>query len=158
MKKYVVAVLTLMLSATFVIGQEAKAPVNKNAPVMSFDKKLIDQSGSVVWEYGTINKDGNGDSFFSFTNTGKEPLIISDVRSSCGCTVPKWPREPILPGHADTIKVRYDTKRLGVINKTITVMSNANNSPIILRIQGKIVEPPKAVLPVNQAGVGPVVK
>ncbi|MDD2963856.1 MAG: DUF1573 domain-containing protein [Bacteroidales bacterium] len=158
MKKIVLAVLVLFVGIQFSNGQDTKAPVNKNAPVMTFDKKLVDQSGSIVWDYGTIQKDGDGNSYFSFVNTGKEPLILSDVRSSCGCTVPKWPREPILPGHADTIKVRYDTKRLGIINKTITVMSNANNSPIILRIKGKIVEPPKAVLPESQQGLGPVVK
>ncbi|HAQ65957.1 MAG TPA: hypothetical protein DCR43_08935 [Bacteroidales bacterium] len=158
MKKFVVAVLVLFVSASVTYGQETKTPVNKNAPVMTFSKKLIDESGSVVWDYGTIQKDGDGNSYFTFVNTGKEPLILSDVRSSCGCTVPKWPREPILPGQIDTIKVRYDTKRLGIINKTITVMSNANNSPIILRIKGKIIEAPKAVLPERQAGVGPVVR
>lgn len=158
MKKFVVTVLVLFVGATVMYGQDAKAPVNKNAPVMTFDKKLFDENGSVVWDYGTIQKEGDGNSYFAFVNTGKEPLILSDVRSSCGCTVPKWPREPILPGQADTIKVRYDTKRLGIINKTITVTSNAQNSPIILRIKGKIVEPPKAVLPESPNGLGPVVK
>lgn len=158
MKKILLVSMVLFLGIQFISGQTPKAPVNKNAPVMSFDKKLVDPSGSVVWDYGTIHKDSDGRSYFAFVNAGKEPLILSDVRSSCGCTVPKWPREPILPGHADTITVRYDTKRLGIINKTITVMSNANNSPIILRIKGKIVEAPKAVLPVSHQGLGPVVK
>ena len=93
-----------------------------------------------------------------FKNTGKEPLILSEVRSSCGCTVPAWPREPILGGKSDTIKVRYATNRLGIINKTITVNSNAKNGPVILRISGKVVDKPAEAMPEKTANAGPVAK
>lgn len=108
----------------------------------------------VVHDYGTIYQAGNGRCEFRFTNTGNEPLILTNVRSSCGCTVPKWPREPILPGKSASIKVRYDTNRLGSINKQITVTSNGKVSTIILKIKGKVLPKPKEELPTKQFGEG----
>jgi hypothetical protein len=151
MKKIVLVISILAFIHVTLFAQEAK-PENKNAPILTFDKKLIDKAGNFVWDYGTIYKDANGDSYFAFKNTGKEPLVLSEVRSSCGCTVPKWPREPILPGKSDTIKVKYSTNRLGVINKSITVNSNAVNNPVILRIAGNVIEKPQEVMPVNKSG------
>ncbi|GAB6278969.1 MAG TPA: DUF1573 domain-containing protein [Bacteroidales bacterium] len=146
MKRTLILVFGFFLTLNYLQAQDAK-PVSKNGPVITFDQKLRDEAGNIVWDYGTIYKDSNGDSYFRFTNTGKEPLVLSEVRSSCGCTVPRWPREPILPGKSDTIKVRYATNRLGVINKTITVMSNAVNNPVILRIKGNVIEKPAEVVP-----------
>jgi len=74
---------------------------NPNAPVITFDK--------TVHDYGTLQQHGDGKCEFTFTNNGKEPLILSNVRSSCGCTVPTWPRQPVLPGQSEVIKVKYDT-------------------------------------------------
>ena len=108
--------------------EQAKDP---NAAIIQFDKTTHD--------YGTIDQHGNGKCEFTFTNKGKEPLILTNVRSSCGCTVPTWPKEPILPGQSKVIKVKYDTKRLGVINKTIHVYSNATTPSVTLRIKGKVV-------------------
>ena len=103
---------------------------NPNAPVISFDK--------LEHDYGTLAQHGDGNCEFKFTNDGKEPLILSNVRSSCGCTVPTWPRQPVLPGQSEIIKVKYDTKRVGTINKSVYVYSNAKQSPITLKIKGKI--------------------
>ncbi|MCD4665566.1 MAG: DUF1573 domain-containing protein, partial [Bacteroidales bacterium] len=92
---------------------------------------------------------------FKFTNDGKEPLILSNVRSSCGCTVPTWPRQPILPGQSDVIKVKYDTKRVGMINKSVHVYSNAKVATVTLKIKGKIEVPTATKAPekeVNKAG------
>jgi len=75
---------------------------------------------------------------FVFKNTGKEPLIITDVKSSCGCTVPEWSKEPVLPKEKGVIKVKYDTKRIGEFYKIITVYSNAENSPVKLYVQGVV--------------------
>ena len=146
MKRKLIFVLGIFLTLNYLQAQDAK-PLSKNGPIITFDQKLRDEAGNIVWDYGTIYKDSKGDSYFRFTNTGKEPLVLSEVRSSCGCTVPSWPREPILPGKSDTIKVRYATNRLGVINKTITVMSNAVNNPVILRIKGNVIEKPAEVVP-----------
>jgi hypothetical protein len=116
--------------------QEAPA---STAPEMTFDQRVVTQEG-IVYDYGTIKRGSNGETYFSFTNTGKEPLIIERASSSCGCTVPNSPTYPILPGAKDSISVRYDTNRIGVINKTITVISNAANNPVIMQIKGNVVE------------------
>ena len=92
---------------------------------ISFDKSTHD--------YGQIEKSANGECIFVFTNTGNKPLKISNAKGSCGCTVPQWPREEIAPGETGEIKVRYDTKRVGVINKSVTIQSNALNSDNITR-------------------------
>jgi hypothetical protein len=96
------------------------------------------------YDYGTIPQNGDGTVEFKFTNTGAEPLILSNVRSSCGCTVPKWPREPINAGESAVIKVKYDTRRIGTFSKSITVYSNASTTPQVLRIHGKVVAEEKA--------------
>ncbi|MDZ7740844.1 MAG: DUF1573 domain-containing protein [Bacteroidota bacterium] len=76
---------------------------------------------------------------FTFTNKGQKPLVLSNVRASCGCTVPQWPREPVAPGEKGEIKVKYNTNRPGSFNKSITVNSNAANSMVRLRIKGQVV-------------------
>jgi hypothetical protein len=76
---------------------------------------------------------------FSFTNTGNADLIITNVKSSCGCTIPKKPEDPIAPGESSEIVVRYDTNRVGPFRKTITVSTNQENDPIIaLKIKGTV--------------------
>lgn len=95
--------------------------------------------------YGTIENGADGTCEFKFKNTGKEDLLISNCRASCGCTIPSWPRTPIKPGKSETIKVKYDTKRIGGIHKTITITSNAKSSPTkVLTIKGTV-KPPAAV-------------
>jgi hypothetical protein len=82
-------------------------------------------------DFGTIPEKGDGTFAFVFKNTGKEPLILKNVRSSCGCTVPEWPKEPIK-------KVSYNTRITGSFTKSITVYSNAEGDPVVLRIKGKV--------------------
>ncbi|MEO6347004.1 MAG: DUF1573 domain-containing protein [Aquaticitalea sp.] len=95
-------------------------------------------------DYGTIEKGANGVRVFEFTNIGDAPLIISDVKSTCGCTVPKKPEKPILPGKTGEISVNYDTNRVNPIRKTITVTSNAINNPTVaLKIKGEVIDPTK---------------
>jgi len=144
MKKLVLTIgIFLFLSVTIKAQPNANsAQNNKNAPQIKFE--------NVVYDYGTIFQNGDGNCEFKFKNTGKEPLILTTVRSSCGCTVPKWPQEPILPGKSAAIKVKYDTRRLGIINKQITVRSNAIESTIVLRIKGKITTKPKETVPAKQ--------
>jgi len=127
--------LAILFSLSFGLMAQTVAPApaqNPNAPEITFEKTTHD--------YGTVVKGGDGSCEFKFKNTGIEPLILSNVSSSCGCTVPEWPREPILKGKTASIKVKYDTNRLSAINKTITVMSNAKNSAVQLRIIGNVVE------------------
>lgn len=89
-------------------------------------------------DYGTIAKGSDGLRVFEFTNTGNAPLIITDVRSSCGCTIPKKPEKPVAPGESSTIEVKYDTNRVGPIRRTITVLSNATEPMVALKINGEV--------------------
>ena len=92
-------------------------------------------------DYGEVTKGTDGVRVFEFTNTGNAPLIISKVSSSCGCTIPKKPEDPILPGKTGEISVKYDTKRVGPIRKAITVISNADTPTKVLKIKGEVVDP-----------------
>jgi len=133
--KKVLITLGISMMMTFAAFAQNAAPqpaANPNAPVITFEKTTHD--------YGTLPKGGDGTCEFKFKNTGIEPLILSNVTSSCGCTVPEWPHEPILKGKSSSIKVKYDSNRIGPINKTITVMSNAKEASIQLRIIGSVVD------------------
>lgn len=91
--------------------------------------------------YGTVVKgQDSGIRYFEFTNTGDAPLLITNVRSSCGCTIPSFPKTPIAPGKSDRIEVKYNMAK-GPISKTITVETNAVNKPkgiVPLRIKGNV--------------------
>ena len=148
MKKQILIVAFLCSMASLYAQDAVQAEeVNKNAPVITFDDRFIEPTGAISYDYGTITKGANGQTYFVFTNTGKEPLIIEKASSSCGCTVPNPPKYPILPGAKDSISVKYDTNRVGAINKTVTVISNATNSPTVMRIKGNILAPEPAPKP-----------
>jgi hypothetical protein len=102
------------------------------------------QFAELKHDYGVIEQGSDGTYNFEFTNTGTEPLVLSNVRSSCGCTIPKWPREPINAGESSKILVKYNTNRPGPFNKSITVYSNASDQPIVLHIKGKVEVKPTA--------------
>ena len=105
-------------------------PVDPNGPVITFDTLVVD--------FGTIDQGSDPFRIATFTNTGKKPLHITTCSGSCGCTVPKCPDTPIMPGEKGKMKVRYDTTRTGRISKTVTVKSNANNGTVTLRVVGMI--------------------
>lgn len=102
------------------------------------DSTLVIKFESTVHDYGTIEQGSDGSCLFVFTNMGKTPLVLSNVRASCGCTVPTWPREPVLPGKEASIKVVYNTNLVGNFSKSITVSSNAKNSEVMLNIKGNV--------------------
>lgn len=136
MKKIILSLSILLASAAVMNAQTADGatPIqNENAAVLSFEEEVVD--------YGTIEQGADGVREFVFTNTGKSPLIISNAVGSCGCTVPTWPKEPIKPGQKAAIKVKYDTKRIGAINKSVTITSNATEPTKIIRIKGTVVAP-----------------
>ena len=103
---------------------------NPNAPEITFESDIHD--------YGTIKNGAEGTYEFKFKNTGKEPLVISNAKGSCGCTVPTWPKEPVLKGQTAVLKVHYDTKRPGAFTKTVTVESNAKTNPKVITIKGLV--------------------
>ncbi|MBT2161855.1 DUF1573 domain-containing protein [Zobellia laminariae] len=102
------------------------------------DKAAKIEFKSETVDYGEIQKGADGVRVFEFTNTGQAPLIISKVSSSCGCTIPKKPEDPILPGKTGEISVKYDTNRVGPIRKAITVISNAETPTKVLKIKGEV--------------------
>ncbi|HAD96940.1 MAG TPA: hypothetical protein DCG19_06005 [Cryomorphaceae bacterium] len=122
--------LTLSFVAAGLLAVAQEAETNPNAPAIEFEKDVID--------YGTIEQGANGERVFVFKNTGKEPLIITSAKGSCGCTVPTPPKEPIAPGETGELKVKYDTKRIGPFTKSVTVNSNASNGTQQLRIKGTV--------------------
>ena len=142
MKKIFLSMAFIMSFAMGLIAQDnTMTPANPNAPILKLDK--------TEYDYGTIYQNSDGNMYFAYTNEGQEPLIFSRVKSSCGCTVPKWSRTPLMPGQTDTLKVRYDTKRLGSFHKSITISSNASTPKVILKLKGKVIAEPDAAMPLN---------
>ncbi len=124
--------LVVLLIVPFVFqAQPSKPEPKKTGPQLTFDMVTID--------YGTIQKNADPVRRFTFKNTGDTPLLITDAKASCGCTVPKFPTEAIASGATSEIEVRYDTKRVGLINKSITITSNAGE-PVVLHITGEVKE------------------
>ena len=121
--KKISLIISLVLFSSIIFSQEKSAEI-------SFNETIID--------YGTIENGEDGKRTFEFKNIGNAPLIFSRIFSSCGCTIPKKPEKPILPGESGSIQVEYDTKRTGLFQKAITVNSNAKTPNIILRIKGEV--------------------
>ena len=108
---------------------------NMDGPIMHFESNVVD--------FGEIVQDGDPFRKIAFTNTGNAPLVIKNAKGSCGCTVPLWSKEPIMPGQTDTITIRYDTKRVGPIRKSVTLYSNQSDEPYVLQVVGKVNPKPK---------------
>lgn len=128
--------MVLLMAAKSIIG----------GPEITFKKEIHD--------FGTVEQYGNTTCTFEFKNTGNQPLIISNAKGSCGCTVPEWPKSPIAPGKKGVITVKYDNKRVGPINKSVTITSNATNAPTkTIRIKGEIKrKPQESTMPVQKTG------
>ena len=119
--------LLLIFSLFFALNTQTQ----ETGPAIEFTSQVVD--------YGEIEKGSDGIRIFEFINSGNQPLVISKVYSSCGCTIPKKPEAPIAPGEKGEIQVKYDTNRVGPIRKTITVNSNAESTPIVsLKIKGTV--------------------
>jgi hypothetical protein len=131
MRKYLlfIALLTISVSSC---GQGVNEPKKAAADTAEMIFNETDHN------FGVIDFKGNGTFEFIFKNTGKVPLIISNVQSSCGCTVPSWDKEPILTKKTGKIIVKYDTERIGPFIKSIKVFSNSKNSPVEIMIRGEV--------------------
>jgi len=121
--------------------------------IQAQEKKAEITFESDVVDYGEIAYGADGIREFKFTNTGDDVLIVARVYSTCGCTIPEKPEAPIKPGESNVIKVKYDTKKPGPIRKTITVYTNASETPYTLKIKGKVL--PEAS-PLEKKGDGPI--
>lgn len=127
---FVLGFLTFTMNAQE--KQVTEKPKDPNAPAFEFVTEVID--------YGKIALNADGVRTFKFKNVGKSPLVINDIKSSCGCTVPKKPAGPIMPGDSGEIEVKYDTNRAGGFSKSITVASNANEPVKMLQIKGIVLK------------------
>ncbi len=129
-KKHLLTIYSLLIClfiSSFALAQDT---ADLKVGVFEFETETID--------YGTINKNDDGNRTFVFVNKGSAPIIISKIKSSCGCTVPTYSKKPIHPGERGEINVRYATNRVGAISKTITVLSNASEVQKPLKIKGKV--------------------
>ena len=131
MKKTVLITVLILFSFSIIYAQDGVKETSQQAE-MTFEY--------TEHNFGTM-KQGSDVSFdFVYKNTGKAPLIITNVKKSCGCTTPEWSKEPLKKRKTNVIKVIYDSKRIAHFNKTITVYSTAKNSPIVISIEGNIVK------------------
>ena len=137
MKNLYILLISVCFSFSLFSQNTINVSTNKSDDVqgaqINFEETVVD--------YGKIEHKSDGERIFKFTNNGSQPLVISACRGSCGCTVPKCPNDPILPGDSGVIKVKYDTKRIGVFKKTITVTSNAVGNPPLLTVKGEVLGP-----------------
>ena len=136
--KKLMTLLFIGLISMSINAQENETVIDPNAPIFEFENDVID--------YGKIAQNADGVRVFKFKNTGKAPLVISRIQSRCGCTVPKKPEDPIMPGKTGEIEVKYATNRVGGFSKTITVYSNATEPTKRLRIKGIVLKPESVVV------------
>lgn len=127
--KRLVFIISLIFMSSLVLVAQQERKVKANAE-MAFEKLSHD--------YGSIVYAANGGYDFKFKNNSQKPIVVTNVKSSCGCTVPSWPKEPIQPGESGKITVKYNTKLAGTFNKSIQVFSTADNSPVKLSVRGKV--------------------
>jgi len=153
-KLLILSILAILSVAVFAQVEEKPAKKNKGKKKEIVVEDTLPKVPEIkftylIYDYGNIYKNGDGVSYFEFKNTGKADLQLSNVSSSCGCTVPQWPKEPIPPGQSAQIKVSYNTSRVGPINKNVYVDSNVGDR-ITLSIKGNVSEPPKEIVPENK--------
>lgn len=126
-------VITLILGICQSIFAQSASAIKEDpfSPVIAFNK--------TTYSFGKIIQDDPSGCEFIFYNKGRSPLIISDITASCGCTVPSWPKKPVMPGDSGIIQVIYLTSAPGTFEKGITVFSNATKEPSSLKIKGKVI-------------------
>lgn len=107
----------------------------QSGPIMTFEKDVVD--------YGTIEQNSDKIRKIKFTNTGTEPLIIKNARASCGCTVPTWTKEPIMPGESSELEISYATNRVGKINKKVTITTNETIGTRTINVVGTVLKAKK---------------
>ena len=133
MKKILFAGFILMSMGKISLAQDktAAAAADANKSEFTFNEE--------EFNFGTIKQNDMVNHEFVFTNTGKEPLVITEAHGSCGCTVPQWPKEPIKKGEKGVIKVTFNSAgKMGMQDKTVTITSNAKSSPKVLHLKGTV--------------------
>lgn len=141
MKKLILLFVLPLFIAVQSQAQTAQpaASVNPNGPIAKWDK-MANDFGSIAFNVPKTAE-------FTVTNAGNQPLIISSVRPSCGCTNPKFSQEPILPGKSSIVSATYNAANPGVFTKTVTVITNADANPVVLQIKGTVMPNPTPPAP-----------
>ena len=151
MKKIILLAAVTVFGIATTNAQTAKKAVKKETPATITASPKVEGAGLVfeseTIDYGTIAKGSEGKREFVLTNNGTKPLKITNTQGSCGCTVPTKPEGEIAPGAKATIGVKYDTNRVGAFTKTVTVTSNASETPKVLTIKGTVVDNAPAAEP-----------
>ncbi|GGG33544.1 DUF1573 domain-containing protein [Bizionia arctica] len=143
MKKLFLLSFAMLAMVTVSVAQNA---IETSAPgtVVTEDGAMIEFESETI-DYGTIENKSDGNREFKFTNTGNTPLVITNAKGSCGCTVPTVPKGAIAPGESAVIGVKYATDRTGAFSKSITLTSNAVNAPTkVIKIKGTVNPPVEA--------------
>lgn len=133
MKKITISFLIICLSTFSIFAQEE---INTNQDTQDMPEIYFKNTSH---NYGTIEYNSDGVCEFTFKNTGKEPLLLTNVKASCGCTTPTWTKEPVKKGKTGTISVKYNTRITGSFTKSIRVYSNGKTNLVTLKITGTVV-------------------
>ncbi len=137
MKKITLSLVALMTSFSMYLSAQQKAELSTTKPGAEPSFAWIK---TTEHDFGKIAKGTPVETTFEFTNSGKSPLVISDVKSSCGCTTPDYSKQPIAPGQKGFVKATFNAASVGVFNKNITINSNANEKSTVLTIKGEVIE------------------
>lgn len=137
-KLLLLSVFSFLLAGISFAQTDEVAPSQEQEEVVPGPLLILE---SDVLDYGTIAKNSEPLRTISFHNGGDEPLVISNARGSCGCTVPTWPKEPILPGESSVIEIRYATNRTGSFSKKVTLTTNEQSSnKHVIQVKGKVLK------------------
>lgn len=135
---FALGLMTFQINAQEIVPTKSQSDIEvldgESGPVMTFETMVVD--------YGTIEQNAEPLRKLAFTNTGDAPLVIQNARGSCGCTVPTWPKKPIMPGESAELEIRYATNRIGKFSKTVTLTTNEEGAePHVVKVQGKVNKP-----------------
>lgn len=137
--------ITESFATTAAVNKDAKVTPTLPEPTIPVGPLTTMDFGETIFDFGEVMEGEKVIHNYTFTNTGNEPLIISNAKGSCGCTVPSWPREPIAPGESGEIKVQFDSKGKGKVggnnqSKRVTLTANTDPAQIFLTIKGKVLK------------------
>lgn len=131
-KRLLVSVLGIYFPILLFAQPRSEIRIDANTPKIVFNK--------TVHDFGELIQYSAASCQFKFYNKGKAPLILNEISVTCGCTVPSWSRKPVMPGDSGVIVVNYLTDETGVIDKMVTVFSNATKMPVTLELNGKVIK------------------
>lgn len=154
MKKVIALALSLMLAApalTMAQAPAAAATEKKSGAILSPDEEKYD--------FGSIKQGESVEHTFTFKNTGTEPLVISNVAATCGCTVPEWSKEPVMPGKAGKVTAKFNSAgKMGQQNKPLTISSNNGAGNVVVTLVGTVTDPAATATAATMTAAAPMME